>query len=217
MESRSVQDYLKALYKLEQRHERVSTNLLAEQLHIAPASVTAMVKKLADGGMVEYVPYQGCRLTARGQAEALRMVRRHRILEQFLHSVLHYARDEVDEEAEILEHAVSDRFIERLWQLMGQPQYDPHGAPIPDAQGRLPSEETCPLLCLKAGQKGTICPFSTCHARESESLPPLPEGIRPGTFVQLQETDQGQVRLQTDTGTFDIPLQLARHIRVKPL
>lgn len=216
LNSRSVQDYLKALYKLQQGETPVSTSLLAERLGVAPASATAMLKKLAEAKLVEHIPYQGGRLTDQGRQQALKMVRRHRIIEQFLREVLHYRLDEVDAEAEVLEHAVSDKLIERMWQVLGQPSHDPHGAPIPDSQGRLPQETAHPL---------TQCPRHTpllitrLKERSPEQLRYLHQlGIQPGHTVTILERApfNGPLTVRTPTGEHPLAAELADAILADP-
>ena len=136
--SSSEEDYLKALFLLtEWDDEPVVTGALAAQLGLSPASVSLMVQKLAGKGLVDYVPRGAITLSASGRREALRMVRRHRLLETFLRADLGYGWDEVHDEAEALEHAVSDRFIQALDARLGFPTRDPHGDAIPQANGTL--------------------------------------------------------------------------------
>ncbi len=131
--SRSVEDYIKALYLLNQGGEAATTNALAELLEVQPASVTGMVRRLAEDGLVIHQPYLGARLTDQGHREALIVTRRHRIIESYLVWRLGFATDEVHVEAERLEHSASDLLIERMARAMGHPEFDPHGAPIPPA------------------------------------------------------------------------------------
>jgi len=140
MPSTALEDYLKIIYKLEDStpaDKGVQTSIIAERLSISQASVSNMIKKLAEQKYVSYAPYYGVSLTESGRKIALNMVRKHRILEQYLVEKLGYSWDEVDEEAEILEHAVSDTLTNRMWDDLGQPTHDPHGAPIPNIEGKL--------------------------------------------------------------------------------
>lgn len=130
-DSQSVQDFLKAVYMLQQQMERVSTNALAEMLAISPPSVTDMAHRLMLVGLVDYEKYHGVRLTEKGEREALRVIRRHRLIELYLVTDLGYALHEVHDEAEQLEHAVSDRFIAALVEKLNHPILDPHGEVIP--------------------------------------------------------------------------------------
>lgn len=135
MPSMAVEDYLKTIHALTTREEPASTSAIAVRLGIAAGSVTGMVKRLAEQGLVEHVPYYGARLTARGEREAVRLIRRHRLLELFLVQVLGYTWDRVHEEAERLEHAATDELIDRIAAVLGEPSLDPHGAPIPTSEG----------------------------------------------------------------------------------
>ena len=130
--SRSVEDYLKAIYGFSEMGKSAGTTKLARVLGVQPASVTGMIRRLTEDGLVEREPYRGIRLTERGGQVALGVVRRHRIIESFLVQQLGFPRDEVHEEAERLEHAASDRLVERMAAVLGHPREDPHGTPIPE-------------------------------------------------------------------------------------
>lgn len=131
----AVENYLKAVYILEADHERVTTTSLAARLDVTAASASWMAKRLADDGLVDHARYHGVRLTRQGMAIALRVLRRHRLVEAYLHEVLGFSWDEVHEEAERLEHCVSERLEERLAVVLGDPLRDPHGDPIPPRRG----------------------------------------------------------------------------------
>lgn len=133
--SRSTEDYLKAVYQLTEREPDAATSDIAQRLGVAPASVTGMIKRLAESGLLTHEPYRGARLTAQGRQAALAVVRRHRIIEAYLINKLGYDWAGVHDEAERLEHAVSDELIERMAFALGGPRYDPHGAPIPTRDG----------------------------------------------------------------------------------
>ena len=156
MLSRSRQDYLKSLYVLAPDGGPVTTSRLAGRLRVSPPSVTNMLGKLARERLVVYAPRAGARLTPGGRSQALALVRRHRILETFLVRVLGLDWAEVHEDAEVLEHHVSDRVIEALDRLVGHPAEDPHGHAIPDARGRMPRRELRPLLALEPGERATV-------------------------------------------------------------
>lgn len=148
--SASGGDYLKAIWELSGSGE-VSTTDISRRLSVAPASVTRALARLRGRGLIEHERYRGASLTTLGRAEALRLVRRHRLIETFLLEHLGYSWEEVHEEAEKLEHVVSDEFTERLAELLGHPERDPHGAPVPAADGSLPSEDAFPLSRAEAG------------------------------------------------------------------
>ncbi|NIM52148.1 MAG: metal-dependent transcriptional regulator [Gemmatimonadales bacterium] len=150
--SRSTEDYLKAIYELESLGGSAQTSAIAEVLDIAPPSVSGMVKRLSESGLLEHVPYRGVQLTRAGRRTALKMVRRHRILETYLTSKLGYDWDSVHDEAERLEHAVSDELIERMAMALGNPRYDPHGAPIPTKDGEIEEPDLVPLADVPVGK-----------------------------------------------------------------
>lgn len=142
MLSRSEEDHVKAIHALVQGGVKASTKDLAEKLGIKASSVTVMVQRLAEKGLAKYEPYYGVKLTAKGKAEALKLVRKHRLWETFLVEHLGFGWDEVHELAEQLEHVRSPKLTDRLAEFLGDPAFDPHGDPIPDRQGRLPDRQT---------------------------------------------------------------------------
>jgi DtxR family transcriptional regulator, Mn-dependent transcriptional regulator len=156
MPTPAVEDYLKAIYQLSEAGEPVSTSAIAERLGIAAGSVTGMLKRLSEAGLVEHTRYYGARLTDDGVQNAVRTIRRHRVLELFLVEVLGFTWDRVHEEAERLEHVASDEMIDRMAGVLGQPEADPHGAPIPEA-GRAFHERRYPSLAdLDAGDQAVL-------------------------------------------------------------
>jgi DtxR family transcriptional regulator, Mn-dependent transcriptional regulator len=154
--TRAVQDYLKAVYSLGGAEKLVSPMELAERLDVRAASVTGMLKRLAEGGWVEYEQGRGARLTALGAAEALRVIRRHRLMELFLTRVLGLDWSEVDAEAEALEHAISPRLEQAIADHLGEPLEDPHGHPIPTREGELARRHLRPLHSFQTGQRLVI-------------------------------------------------------------
>jgi len=150
--SSSVGDYIKAIWDLGGVGS-ASTKEVAARLLVSPASVSNMFVRLQEMGLVEYERYQGASLTERGRVEALRLIRRHRLIETFLLEHLGYDWQELHEEAERLEHAVSDGFTERLAELLGHPDHDPHGDPIPSAEGILEIDDSFALSQAVAGQR----------------------------------------------------------------
>lgn len=149
--SSSVGDYIKAIWDLG-GVSSASTKDVAARLLVSPASVSNMFVRLQEMGLAEYERYRGATLTERGRSEALRLVRRHRLIETFLLEHLGYDWQEVHEEAERLEHAVSDAFTDRLAELLGHPDHDPHGDPIPSAEGILEADDSFPLSKAVEGQ-----------------------------------------------------------------
>lgn len=181
--SRAVEDYLKAIWKLQRPSEAVSTTAVAEELGRSAASVTNMVKSLAERGLLQHVPYHGVRLTAAGELTALRIVRRHRVLELYLIEELGFTWDNVHEEAERLEHAASDVLIDRMARALGEPGFDPHGAPIPTRDGEIVEHELTRLSELAPGTAAVVREVSDESSEGLRRLAAL--GLFPGTRVRV--------------------------------
>ena len=183
--SKSVEDYLKAIYGLSQGSDSASTTAIAEALEIQPASVTGMIKRLAAIGLLEHVPYRGVRLTKPGESEALRVLRRHRILETYLCGRLGYHWDDVHAEAERLEHAASDELIEHMADALGFPSHDPHGAPIPSKAGEI---ETIDLATLADAAPGARMRIRAVRDEEADELRSMAaDGLVPGVSIRVDE------------------------------
>ncbi|MFI6029621.1 metal-dependent transcriptional regulator [Amycolatopsis magusensis] len=154
--SSSIEDYVRAIYGLVERGEAVSNTSLAGRLEVSPSSVSGMVTKLAQQGLVAHVPYRGIELTAEGHRLARAVLRRHRLIETYLVSELGYTWDEVHAEADALEHSVSDRLVDRIAAKLGNPVRDPHGDPIPAVDGSIEELQTAILDELQPGVVGEI-------------------------------------------------------------
>lgn len=215
--SRSVEDYLKAIYGLSEGGDPASTSAIAEALDIQPASVTGMIKRLAGAGLLEHVPYKGVRLTDPGTLEALKIVRRHRIIETYLCERLGYSWDDVHEEAERLEHAASDQLIDQMSQALGAPSHDPHGAPIPSRSGVIEATDLSTLADAAAGSRLRI---RAVRDEDSEDLRSMAEeGLVPGTSVTVtaEPGPDGAIRVALDShdgAERIVPAELAQHIYV---
>jgi DtxR family Mn-dependent transcriptional regulator len=178
-----VEDYLKVIFELETAGRPAGTNEIAVQLKIAAPSVSGMVRRLADQGLIVYERYRGVRLTDAGRRAALRTIRRHRVIEAYLTAALGYPWDRVHEEAERLEHAASDELIDRMAIAIGEPETDPHGAPIPTRDGTLEEPTLSSLADIEPGSHASI---QRVGDRDSERLRYLAElGITPGTEVEV--------------------------------
>lgn len=153
MASLTVENYLKAIYKLSRggSAEAASTGQIAAALGVSPGTVTSMLKTLSESGLANYTPYEGARLTDSGKELALRVLRRHRLIELFLVQILGLRWDEVHDDADRLEHAISDRLVDRIDALLGHPEFDPHGDPIPTRTGEMPPAELRSLADCPAG------------------------------------------------------------------
>jgi len=153
MASSTVEDYLKAILSLDEDPEcSISVGAIAEALAVTPGTVSAMMRHLADDALIEYVPRRSVALSEKGRAQALQVLRRHRLVETFLVEVMHLDWADVHEEAEILEHVVSDRLLARIDEMLGHPRHDPHGDPIPDASGRMEDRTLAPLPAAEDGR-----------------------------------------------------------------
>jgi DtxR family Mn-dependent transcriptional regulator len=181
--SQAMEDYLKAIYKLRERSEQVPTSALADYLKVAPASVTNMCKKLAKLNLLTYEPYQGVKFTPAGEKLALEIIRHHRLIELYLAEALGVPWDQVHDEAEKLEHVISEDLEERMAAALGDPQFDPHGAPIPSRSGVISRPESGRLVDMKAGDKLTVVEVDD---DDPELLRYVGEmGLYPGTAIQL--------------------------------
>lgn len=184
MASPAADDYLKTVYAhTEWQSAPITPSQLAAKLGIAPSSVTEMVKKLAAAGLVSHVPYGAVRLTDAGTARALAMVRRHRLIETWLVQEFDYAWDEVHDEAEVLEHTISDRLLEGIDARLGRPRFDPHGDAIPDADGRVDRE---PFVLLAEAETGHVGRVLRVDDRDPELLRALDAaGVAVGAEVTV--------------------------------
>lgn len=183
----SIQDYLKNIYELTENGEAASTNALSKKLNISAPSVTGMIQKLASAkpALVAYQKHQGVTLTNEGRKAALEVIRHHRLLEAWLVQTLGYSWDEVHEEAERLEHVISEDFERRIAAAMGNPVRDPHGEPIPTADLKMPSDDLTPLSALRPAQTATVKRIKAFDKELLRYLDGL--GLVPG--AQLEVTD----------------------------
>ena len=178
-----AEDYLKAIYELEQKGTPAGTNDIAGRLGIAAASVSGMVQRLGRLGLVRAERYRGARLTVAGRAAALQLIRRHRIIECYLVERLGFGWEDVHDEAERLEHAASDELITRMAAAIGNPTADPHGAPIPTASGEVDETRLPSIAELAEGEQATVVRMSDRDPAFLRYLDGL--GIRPGATVQV--------------------------------
>jgi DtxR family Mn-dependent transcriptional regulator len=215
MLSEAVQDYLKAIYKLQERGGAVSTTALAEAMEVAAASATGMVKKLASLKLVRHNPYQGVVLTKAGEKMALEVIRHHRLLELYLAEALGYSWDKVHEEAERLEHAISEEFEEKIFEALGRPTRDPHGDPIPTKDGTMAGDRHDRLSDMEPGATGVIRRVSD---RSAEMLRYLgTRGLVPDATVEVVEKApfNGPITVKTGETSHVLGRDLASHIHVE--
>jgi DtxR family Mn-dependent transcriptional regulator len=212
-----AEDCLKAVYELERAGAGapVTTNDLAHRLALAAASVTGMVKRLAGQGLIDHARYHGVRLTAKGRRTALRTLRRHRVIETYLVSALGYGWDRVHEEAERLEHSASDELVDRMAAALGDPAFDPHGAPIPTRDGGIVEGPAARRLAeLGAGERGRVARVEDEDAERLRYLASL--GVMPGTEFEIIERAPfgGPLTIRIEGAKRQLGPELAEHVLV---
>jgi DtxR family Mn-dependent transcriptional regulator len=208
--TRAQQDYLKALYQLHGDQRPVPTRDLAQRLGISSPSVSEMVTRLTAQGLVEHDRYRGQQLTREGRKVALELVRHHRLLEMFLVQVLGYSWDEVHDEAERLEHVISERMEQRIFELLGRPQLDPHGHAIPTLGGKVRPVSNRPLSESKAGEKLVVQGVSDDDPVKLRELDR--RGLLPGTRIDVvaESEFEGPIEIRVRGRREALPLGLAR-------
>jgi DtxR family Mn-dependent transcriptional regulator len=218
MLSRSEEDHLKAVYALLQEGGDAKTKDIAERLRTKASSVTDMLKKLAEKGLLKHRPYHGVDLTAKGRTHALQLVRKHRLWETFLVQELGFGWDEVHDVAEQLEHVASTKLIDRLDEHLGHPGFDPHGDPIPDRNGRIRPRRTVRLAQCAPGASVRIAAVS----ETTDGLLRLldTKGLRIGTQLTVVEAHafDGSMDIKPKTGTvFSLSKDVCHHLQVETI
>ncbi|NJM04979.1 metal-dependent transcriptional regulator [Candidatus Gracilibacteria bacterium] len=213
--SPAIEDYLKAIYILQQQDDVVSTTMLGEQVGARPGSVTGMIKKLDEMGLVQHTPYQGVQLTAAGKRVALEVIRHHRLIELFLVEFLGYTWDEVHEEAERLEHHISEKMEARIAARLGNPDFDPHGDPIPSLEGVLPTSDDHMLADLAVDVPARVVRVLDQDAERLRYLADL--GMTPGVCVIVTASApfDGPLTIRIGATATPIDRRLARMIAVE--
>lgn len=214
MLSQAAEDYLKSIYKLQEKGGKVSTGVLAEFLNVKPASVTGMIKKLESMKLIKYERYQGVTLTNAGEAIALEVIRHHRLLELYLFKALGMPWDGVHDEAEKLEHVISEEMEARMDAYLGYPTADPHGSPIPDKNGVVPITESVPMTSLQEGQS---CVVAEVNDSDSALLRHLGSfNLYPGTRFRVIEVApfEGPFTIDVAGQQAVIGREVAKHIFV---
>ena len=212
----AVEDYAKAIYALSRRlGGTVPTSALAERLDVAPSSVTAMLKRLDEARLVRHRRYRGVELTRKGEQVALEVIRHHRLLESFLAETLGMPWDRVHDEAEVLEHYISEDLERRIAEALGDPQLDPHGDPIPSPELDLAADATIPLAELEAGHEAVFARVSDSDPDMLRHLDDL--GIRPGVRIRALGADPfgGPLRVSLGGAEHALGLELAAKMRVE--
>lgn len=210
----SQEDYLKQIFLLGERYDTITTQLIADHLKIKPASVTGMIKKLADLHLLEHKPYYGVKLTEAGTRVAVEVLRHHRLLELYLSEVLGYSWDEIHDEAEKLEHHISEKFEARIAEKLGHPTHDPHGDPIPNADLTFPEgPNVISALKLTAGQKAVIRRVRTQDSDALNLLSKLDLVI--GAHLTVIERKDESIRVELNGSRMLVPGSLALQIYVE--
>jgi len=217
---RATEDYIKAIFKLEERGlnepgRAVSTNRLAEVIGVSPAAASKAVRQIAQKQLAVYEPYRGVSLTDAGRLVALEIIRHHRLLETFLHEILGYSWDEVDEEAERLEHHISEKFEAAIDRLLGYPSFDPHGEPIPERSGAMGPRRGTSLADASADEWLVVV---RVRDRDPEVLQYLDRvGMRVGTVFEVIEKQPfcGPLTLRIDKNDRVVGRELAGHVFVE--
>jgi len=185
MASEQIENYLKNIYKLSSNEGKVTTSSLSEKLQISPASVSQMIKKLAEEGTLTHTPYKGVELTEEGKLLALRIIRKHRLWEMFLVEVLHFGWDEIDNEAERFEHIMSDKMEEKIDHVLGHPSIDPHGDPIPTKDGEIHCSMSFPLNESKEGSMVRVLRVSDSNSEMLQYISSI--GISLNKEIQIKQ------------------------------
>lgn len=212
--SQAVEDYLKTIYTLESEGNKATTTKISDALDVSSASATNMVKRLSKMGLVNYESYKGASLSKSGRKIALEIIRHHRLLELYLLEVLGYSWDEVHEEAEKLEHHISERFEDKIAQLLDDPTHDPHGDPIPTKEGLMPEMNAEPLVEAEKGQSYIV---SRVKDQDPELLRYLEKiGLLPGIKIRIEEKApfKGPITLMIENKEKVIGHDVARNIFV---
>ena len=212
--SESQEDYLKQIFLLGEGRGKVTTQAIAGRLRVRPASVTEMVGRLALLGLVEHARYRGVTLTENGRRVALEMLRHHRLLETYLVQALGYGWEQVHEEAERLEHVISERFEARIAEALGHPTHDPHGDPIPTSELRMPpTGYEAPLPELSVGSCGRLARVGAQDQRSLDRLRRL--GLSPGSPIEMLGSDKASVRVRVEDEMIDLPIELAQQLWIR--
>ena len=212
-----VEDYLKAIYTIGRGTGAAATNDIAQRLALAPASVSGMVRRLADQGLLAYERYHGVKLTETGRRAALRTLRRHRVIEAYLAQALDYPWDRVHAEAERLEHAASDELVDRMAATMGEPEVDPHGAPIPTRDGAVDETEYTSLADLAVGTPGVVVRVADEDPAMLRYLAEL--SVVPGKRVTVKSRAPygGPITLVAGRQEISVGPALAAHVLTAPV
>ena len=215
MPTPATEDYLKAIYKLQENAEAASTNAVADRMGVSAASVTNMMKRLSETGLVVHQPYQAIRLTEAGRKIALEIIRHHRLLEVYMAEALGFTWDQVDAEAERLEHVISEEFEDKIDAMLGYPTTDPHGSPIPAKDGSIASANHDRLSDMEPGRTVVVRRVTDTDPALLRYLAKL--GLRPQNIVEVmsKEPFDGPMFLRVAGVEHHVGHQVARSVLVE--
>ncbi len=213
--STHVEDYIKNIYKLQGEHTKVTTSAIADVLNVSAASVTDMIKKLSDRSLIKYMPYQGVELTRSGRKMALRTLRRHRLWEMFLVEFLNFTWDEVHDEAEKLEHIMSEDLEERIDKALGYPKHDPHGHAIPSKNGEIVEDDHPSLADLDINSSGTVVRVNDVSQALLKHIASI--GIQIQSQIKVLDIVEfdGSMRVRIHNDEVYVSRQVARNIFIE--
>ncbi len=215
MISPTIEDYLKAIYKLQKGKDKVTTSAIAERLQLSNATVTSMIKKLAKQKFVKHISYHGVVLTDAGEKVAVKVIRRHRLVELFLKEILKLEWDKVHDEAEKLEHYISDEILDSIDRVLGYPKADPHGDPIPTKSGDIENiDDRFTLADAEVGKTLTIHSVSDGDPKKLRFMFKL--GLLPGVSISISSKTpfEGDLDIKVGKSRYHLPLEVAKKIYV---
>lgn len=215
MASEQIENYLKNIYKLSSNEGKVTTSSLSEKLQISPASVSEMIKKLAEEGTLTHTPYKGVELTEEGKLLALRIIRKHRLWEMFLVKVLHFGWDEIDNEAERFEHIMSDKMEEKIDHVLGHPSIDPHGDPIPTKDGEIHCSMSFPLNESKEGSMVRVLRVSDSNSEMLQYISSIGISLNKEIHIKQKMNFDNSLLLKINDKEINISSTIASSIFVE--
>ncbi len=215
MASEQSENYLKNIYKLSSGEGKVTTSSLSDKLQISPASVSEMIKKLAEEGTLTHTPYKGVELTDEGKKLALRIIRKHRLWEMFLVEVLHSRWDEIDDEAERFEHIMSDKMEDKIDHALGHPLIDPHGDPIPTKDGELKCPMSHPMSDVRAGSTVRVVRVSDSNSEMLQYVASIGISLNKEIHIKQKMNFDNSMLVKIDNNEFNISSIIASNIFVE--
>lgn len=210
----SLEDYLKNIYSLQTTDGKVTNMILAEKMNISPAAISDMISKISKSGYIKNTPYKGFELTKKGEKIAINLVRKHRLWEVFLVKNLDYSWEKVHSEAENLEHASSDELISKLEKFLGNPEYDPHGHPIPDKDGKIPESNLICLSEMKVGESAVIKQVSDESSEVLEYLTKAGLKLNDKIIIKEKITFDNSIQINIKSRNIFLSEKLSKNIFV---